>query len=99
MSQVTSSRGTRDRRSLADLEENASRRMGPGIAGHVRGPRFCGQAARLPPVTSGSIRVVWSVPLGQSVLTAPLPREQLRCQRPFLWGIAQGRTGHLTSAG
>ena len=50
MSQVTSSRGTRDRRSLADPEENASRRMGPGIAGHVRGPHFCGQAARLPPV-------------------------------------------------
>lgn len=44
--------------------------------------------------SSGSIRVVWSVPLGQSALTAPLPREQSRCQRPFLWGIAQGRTGH-----
>ena len=88
MSQVTSSRGTRDRRSLADPEENASRRMGPGIAGHVRGPHFCGLAARLPPV-----------PLDQSALTAPLPREQSRCQRPFLWGIAQGRTGHLTSAG
>lgn len=44
--------------------------------------------------SSGSIRVVWSVPLGQSALTAPLPREQSRCQRPFLWGIAQGLTGH-----
>ena len=51
--------------------------------GHVRGPHFCGQAARLPPV-----------PLDRSALTAPLPREQSRCQRPFLWGIAQGRTGH-----
>lgn len=60
MSQVTSSRGTRDRRSLADPEENASRRMGPGIAGHVRGPHFCGQAARLPPV-----------PLDRSALSGP----------------------------
>ena len=47
MSQVTSSRGTRDRRSLADLEENASCRMGPGIAGHVRGLASVGQVARL----------------------------------------------------
>lgn len=60
MSQVTSSRGTKDRRSLADLEENASRRMGPGIAGHVREPHFCGQAARLPPV-----------PLDRSALSGP----------------------------
>lgn len=49
MSQVTSSRGTKDRRSLADLEENASRRMGPGIAGHVRGPRFCGAGCPVAP--------------------------------------------------
>ena len=88
MSQVTSSRGTRDRRSLADPEANASRRIGPGIGAMLGGPHFCGQAARLPPV-----------PLDRSALTAPLPREQSRCQRPFLWGIAQGRTGHLTSAG
>lgn len=62
--------------------------LGQGSRAMFGGLASVGQVSRLPPV-----------PLNQSALTAPLPREQSRCQRPFLWGIAQGRTGHLTSAG